>query len=115
LADDTLKIVLQLDFLLQVSSFSLQLVFQLLNFRVGIELVDLCEFAGRNIAVAGAKTPQAALIVCHRLAAVFNPADLSVPSLNTKLNLVCFWLLSRITIMLVPYITILRCDNLSEK
>jgi hypothetical protein len=73
------------------------------------------QFAGGNITVAGAKTLQTALMAYYRLAVVFNPADLSIPPLNPKLNFAWFQLLTGIMIMPVPYITIFRHDNFFEK
>lgn len=55
-ADDRLKIVLKLDFLLQVSSFSFQMVFQLLDFRVGFLQIDCSQFTFGDVTVAGPKT-----------------------------------------------------------
>jgi hypothetical protein len=54
-ADDRLKIVLQLDFLLQVGCFSLQLVFQLFDFCVGFLQVDCSQFTFGDVTVADPK------------------------------------------------------------
>ena len=52
--------------------------------------VDLGQFAGSNITLTGAKTMQTSLMVCQRLATGFNPADLSIPPSDPKLNLAWF-------------------------
>jgi hypothetical protein len=48
-ADDTLKIVLQLDFLLQISRFSFQFIFQLLDLCVGVPQVDFRQFTFSDV------------------------------------------------------------------
>jgi hypothetical protein len=47
--------VLQLDFLLQVGCFSLQLVFQLFDFCVGFLQVDCSQFTFGDVTVADPK------------------------------------------------------------
>ena len=89
LTDDIFKVVFQFDFILQVGAFSFQLVFQLADLCISTAELDFSHFAHTNVAVAGAKTYGTACIVGHRLAGMFDPADLAIATVNAKYNFCC--------------------------
>jgi hypothetical protein len=45
--------------------------------------------SGGDVAVAGAKTCGTACIVGHRLAGMFDPANLAIATVNAKYNFCC--------------------------
>jgi hypothetical protein len=85
-ADDIFKVVLQFDFILQVVAFGFQLVFQLLDLHIsGVEF-DFSLLSIGDVAITGAKTYGTACIIGHRLANMFDPADLAIATVNAKCN-----------------------------